>query len=95
MKLVRAYAFLAGRHQVDGLKPQAQRDVTGLKYRYNRTAEGFAALIAFVDANPDALTLELADSLDTPAVRTYRAVRLDARFNVCTGSVLVVEVLCI
>src|ERR1700726_456575 len=92
MKLVRANALFAGRHQVDCLKPETKRDMAGLEHRSDRGAERLPALIAFVNANPGALALQLADSIHSAAVGAYRAVGPDALFDVGISGVFVVKV---
>lgn len=63
-----------------GLKPQAQRNVTSLEHRADRDAERLPASIALVHPDARALTLQLANAVETTAMRADRAIWPNARW---------------
>lgn len=92
LKLAGADTFLAAGHQVDGLKPDAQRDVAAFKNGAHADGEGLAAGVALVEAGPGGLALQRANPLLALAMRADRAVRPQLRFDVGESGCLIVEV---
>ena len=92
LQLARRNAFLAGAHQMDGLQPQAQRQVAILKYAANAHRERFAAGVALVKARAGRLAAQLADLVATRiAMRADGAVRPQFAFNVFKRGCFVVK----
>jgi hypothetical protein len=74
MQLVGAHALLAGAQQVHCLQPDMQFDMAGLEDGADLDSEGFAAGVAFVDANAGALALQRPALVNDAAVRAWPAV---------------------
>jgi hypothetical protein len=74
MKLVGAKALLGSGKQIDGLKPEAHRNMAIFKDGSNLDGKLFAADIAFIEANPSSLAAHFADSLFAPTMRANRAI---------------------
>jgi hypothetical protein len=76
LKLFRADAFLAGRHQLHGLQPDVQLDLAALEHRPNRYGELLAAILALVKSGTMRLAFQLVMIFrDRAAMRAYRTVR--------------------
>ena len=91
MKLIAANALLAGAKQVHRLQPKPHRNVAILKYGSDLHGKGLAALVALIDARPGAFALQLADAIDTAAMRANRAIGPTHRFKVLAGFAGVLE----
>jgi hypothetical protein len=73
MKLVRADAFLAARHQMSGLEPSVQLDMTALKDR--SYGDGELALARTAAPQPRATALNRRDPVKATATRAIWAIR--------------------
>lgn len=93
MKLAGANALLAGRYQVDGLKPEAHRNVAGLKHGAHADSEGLAAPVAFVEPYAGRLTPQGADAGRAAAVLAHGAIWPQLGLDVGKGTGFVVEML--
>ena len=68
MKLVGAKALLGGRQQVNGLEPEAHRDVAIFKDGPYLDSKRFSAYIALIGADPGTLAVHFADALPASTV---------------------------
>ena len=75
VKLVAADALLAAGDQVEGLQPQAQRNVAVLEDGADGHAELLAAGVALVEAEAGALPCHLGDALHGAAMGAHGAIR--------------------
>ena len=88
LKLAGADAFLGRAHQVDRLKPVAQRRVAILKDAAHLHGERFTALVALPEANTSGLAVKATDALliAVPAVRADGTSRPKMPLYVGVGS---------
>ena len=92
LQLAGRKAFLAGAKQVDGLQPQAQRQVAILENRANPHRERLTAGVALVQASARGLAVQAPDFVARGlAVRADRAVRPKLLFDVIEGRLLVMK----
>lgn len=93
LKLAGRNAFLGRAKQVDGLKPEPQRQMAVLENRTDPHRERLAAGVAFAQAGTGRLALK-PPNLGGICVRTMgtdRAVRPKLRFNIVESGLLVVK----
>jgi hypothetical protein len=69
MQLVRTKSLLAGGQQIDTLQPASHRNVAVLENGADLDCELVTAGIAFIGANPSALSLHLRNAFDRTAMR--------------------------
>jgi hypothetical protein len=91
LQLANGDPFLAAAHHVDSLQPDMHRGVTGLEDGPHTHGEGFPAGVAFVEAEPRSLAIQLADPRGSVAMRANRPIRPKARFDVIEGSGFAVQ----
>jgi hypothetical protein len=72
MKLIRAYAFFRSRHEIQGLKPVPQRNMTILEDSSDRHRKRLTTGIAFIQSFPGSLAVEFAYAGLLPAMRANR-----------------------
>jgi len=92
VKLVAADALLGGAHQVDRLKPEVHRNVTGLKDGADLHGERLPAGVALVGADAGRLPPHLGHALALAALRAGSPMRPNAGLDKGVGGFLVVEV---
>lgn len=92
-KLIGADTFFRRRHERNRLEPLVYRDMARLKNGPNLHGKGLAALVALVGANAGALAFELADTINSAAMRADRTIRPNAGFNPLISRLLVMEML--
>ena len=92
LKLAGADALLAGAHQMNGLKPQAKRQVAVLKDAAHPHRERLAAGVALAQARARGLAGQSPDLVARRlAMRANRTLRPKVGFDVFEGGFLVVE----
>lgn len=91
LKLAGADTLLAAAHQVDGLQPDVQRDMTGLEDGPHTDGEGLAARIALVQAGTGGLTLQAPNPDAALAVSANWPVRPQLCFDICERGDFAVE----
>jgi hypothetical protein len=93
LKLARADAFLAGAHEVDGLKPEPEREFAFLENGAHPDRKRLPAGVAFPQPGPGSLAGKTSDLglIGVLAVRTDRARRPKLVFYVLESRIFVVE----
>ena len=91
MQLVRTDALLAGRDQKDRLQLQAQRHMTRLENGAHFDGERATTVVAFINANADTFARKFLVSLNTTAMRAYRATRSNTCFYEVVSGLLIVK----
>ena len=93
VKLVRANALLGRAKKVDRLKPDAHRNMAGLKDSPDFDGEGLAAFIALADADARRFAAHQLDALGVSiaAMGAGRTIRPNARFDIGVSGFLVME----
>jgi hypothetical protein len=92
LKLARGVAFLRGAKQVDGLQPQAERQVAILENRTNAHRKLLTAGVALAQARTGALAVQPANLVARGlAMRAHRSVRPKLAFDVLESGFLVVK----
>jgi len=93
MKLICTYTLLRSGHEIDGLKPEPQRNVAIFKDRSHLNRERLAADIALVGSNSGAIAVHFADSFLASTMRADGAIRPQSRLDNFISSVFIVEVM--
>src|SRR5580704_4789584 len=91
-ELICREALFAGAHQVHCLEPNVHRHVTLLEDGSDLDGKWLPAGVALVDADPGALSIQLAAVADSAAMRANAPVRPNDRFDVGVGGWFVAEV---
>jgi hypothetical protein len=93
VKLVRANAFFAGGHKVHRLQPKAQLNMARFENGSDFHGERLAAVVALANAKASRFASHqpYARRIGIAAMRAYRAVRPNARFDISVSDAFIVE----